>query len=75
MTTPLTESALRDLIAKHSEEGKPLPEFSKSTVEALYSFGYAFYQNAKYDQSAHFFRFLTLIDGNNPNHWMGLGAA
>lgn len=75
MTTDLNESSLRELIEKYSKEGKPLPEFSQNTIEALYSFGYGFYQNAKYDQSAHFFRFLTLIDGNNPNHWMGLGAA
>jgi len=75
MTAPLTETALRDLIDRYTAEGKPIPNFSKNTIEALYSFGYGFYQNAKYDQSAHFFRFLTLIDSDTPKNWMGLGAA
>lgn len=75
MTTALNESALRELIEKYSAKGIEVPEFSQNTIEALYSFGYGFYQSAKYTQSIHFFRFLTLIDSGNPKHWMGLGAA
>ena len=75
MTTQLNESVLRDLIDKYSANGIPIPKFSKNTIEALYSFGYGFYQNAKYDKSIHFFRFLTLIDSESPKHWMGLGAS
>ncbi|ADI38323.1 SycD/LcrH family type III secretion system chaperone [Waddlia chondrophila] len=75
MTASLSEAALRDLISRYEKDGKPIPEFSRDTIEALYSFGYGFYQSAKYDQSIHFFRFLTLVDSNTSKHWMGLGAA
>jgi type III secretion system low calcium response chaperone LcrH/SycD len=70
-----SEDALSELIAAYTKEGKPLPHFSEDTVEALYSFGYGFYQHAKFDKAIHFFRFLTLIDTQNPKHWMGLGAS
>ncbi len=36
--------------------------------------GFSHYQNGKYEDAVHFFRYLTLIDCNKPRNWLGLGA-
>lgn len=71
----LSEEHLRQIIDQYSEKGVKIPQFSQDTVEALYAFGFGFYQHGKFDQAVHFFRFLTLIDFNQRKHWMGLGAS
>ncbi len=70
-----TEESLRKLIDKHMHTEKQPPEFSRETIEALYAFAFGFYQNGKFDQAIHFFRFLTLIDIHTRKHWMGLGSS
>ncbi len=75
MPAEIDKNTLQSLIDRFSKEGNEIPSFSQETIEAFYSLGYGYYQNGKYEQAIHFFRFLTLIDTENPKHWMGLGAA
>jgi len=49
--------------------------FTKESVKSLYAFAYRFYQNGKYDQAAHFFRLLTVLEPGEKKNWMGLGAS
>ncbi|NGX43592.1 MAG: Chaperone protein IpgC [Chlamydiae bacterium] len=69
------DEEIRSFIEKYPNGDKELPKISKNAIEAVYAFGYGFYENGKYESAMHFFRFLTLADSQNRKYWMGLGAA
>jgi len=68
-------SSLSTIPKQCTNEGQDLPEFSEQSTEALYAFGYGFYENGKYENAVQFFRFLTLVDPKKKKYWMGLGAS
>jgi type III secretion system low calcium response chaperone LcrH/SycD len=44
------------------------------SMEAIYSLGYTYYNNSKYDDAHDIFRFLCLNDHLVRKYWMALGA-
>lgn len=50
------------------------PEENEKIIHELYSFGFHFYENGKYEEAANFYKLLTQIDSENVNHWKGLAA-
>lgn len=53
-----------------------LPEtLSQDAIDALYAFGFTFYEGGQYEKAMHFFRILTLVDIDSRKNWMGLGAS
>jgi type III secretion system low calcium response chaperone LcrH/SycD len=69
------EGAIKRLLDANTSPDPQIAFLSSDGIEALYAFGYGFYQSGNYEKAMHFFRFLTLIDIGNRKHWMGLGAA
>lgn len=52
-----------------------LPQFSGDDLEALYSVGFEYYQQAKYKEAEGVFRLLTTMDYMSKKQWMGLAAS
>jgi len=70
----MLEEELNQLLEK-AAGGQELPQFSTETCNTLYAIAFNFYENRKYQEAVHFFRFLTVVDTFNRANWMGLGAA
>lgn len=67
---------LTKLVEEFEESScQELPKLASGTQNFLYSFAYSFYQNGKFKEATSYFRFLTLVDLQNPKYWLGLGAA
>lgn len=71
------EKRVSDLL-KGIDAYQPLSSCVKENDElanALYSYGYRFYENGKYNEAISCFRMLTQIDGQTPDGWTGLAAS
>jgi type III secretion system low calcium response chaperone LcrH/SycD len=56
-------------------EAIEFPQLPAKQLEEQYAFAYSLYENGKYDEASHLFRFLTLMDSQNARNWMGLAAS
>lgn len=56
-------------------EAIEFPQLPAGQLEDQYAFAYGLYENGRYEDASHLFRFLTLMDSQNPRNWMGLGAS
>lgn len=50
-------------------------DLREETKETLYFGGHTLYQNGKYKEATHYFRFLSEIQPSEKKNWMGLGAS
>lgn len=72
------DAMLQQLMDRYAGGGKIedlAPQFSNEAIDGLYGTAYKFYEIGKYQDAAHFFRVMTMIDTTGRRNWMGLGAS
>lgn len=63
-----------DWVSKLNSE-KSLPMLTEKDLDGIYSIGYTFYSENKYEDAIQFFHFLTMYDPLKQSYLMALGAA
>jgi type III secretion system low calcium response chaperone LcrH/SycD len=72
-----TEADIKEIVESFLTNGSTLKDIrglSEKDMEAIYSIGYSYYNNAKYAKALDIFRFLCFYDHLERRWWMGLGA-
>jgi type III secretion system low calcium response chaperone LcrH/SycD len=65
-------------LAKHIGEGKTFQEllsYSDETMEKFYAVAYRLFQTQRYEEASDAFVFLTTLNPNVHNYWLGLGMS
>lgn len=66
------------LLRQHIQEGKSFQEllgYSDETMEKFYQAAYNLFQKQKYKEAAEAFTFLTTLNPERHNYWLGLGMS
>lgn len=66
------------LLRRHIQEGKSFQEllgYSDETMEKFYQAAYNLFQKQKYQKAAEAFTFLTTLNAERHNYWLGLGMS